>query len=381
VQKTTTYKSHHFTGLPFLNPRILIPLASSRIQKLSFFLYSPGSSYGKIFKWLGRAAASTGFMRLSGKFIAAPVETFKVTDSIQPLLNENVLAHIESAWRAALGVDAICFALSLGDPNDYRKVTALIFDKNENPVAFGKIGYTPQAKSLIKNERHTLEVINTTDIPSTIIPKMLGCGETDSCFWLLQSTLMNGHTSPIRLGKEHFNFLCDLARNTVQVVSLSSSALYEYIQQILKDPSLGIKKEFESERHFIEKLRNHVLALTSENLSKQWPFTAAHGDFAPWNMRLAHGQLALFDWEQYISAAPAGWDIFYFIFRVDNLINRLSLQAIFTKFEKGAYWDNITYFEKKFGMSIPDQRLLASLVILAIAFDLIPRLICHTNPS
>ena len=364
-----------YIGLPLSNPRILIPLSSSRVQRLSFFLYSPGSSYGKIFKWLGRAAASTGLMRLSGKFIAAPIETFKATDSIQPLLNENVLAHIESAWCAALGVDAIYFALSLGDPNDYRKVTALIFDKNENPVAFGKIGYTPQAKSLIKNERHTLEVINTTDIPSTIIPKMLGCGETDSCFWLLQSTLMNGHTSPIHLGKEHFNFLCDLARNTVQVVSLSSSALYEYIQQILKDPSLGIKKEFESERHFIEKLRNHVLALTSENLSKQWPFTAAHGDFAPWNMRLAHGQLALFDWEQYISSAPAGWDIFYFIFRVENLIKQQSMEQIWNKFESGAYLDKIMFFEEKARFEIPDRRLLAMLVILAIVLDLVPKMI------
>lgn len=370
-----------YIGLPLSNPRILIPRASSRIQKLSFSLYSPGSSYGKFFKWFGRAAASTGLMRLSGKFIATPVETFKATDTIQPILNENILAHIESAWRETLGIDDICFALSLGDPNNYRKVIALIFDKNENPVAFGKIGYTPQAKSLIKNERQTLKSINTTDIPSAAIPKMLGYGETDSCFWLLQSTLMNGHTSPIHLGDEHFNFLCDLARNTVQVKPLSSSILCEYFQRGLKDSSLGIKKEFESERHFIEILRNQVLALTSEKLEKQWLFTATHGDFAPWNMRLAQGQLALFDWEYYLSSAPAGWDIFYFIFRVDNLIKRLSLQEILEKFEKGAYSDNITHFEKKAGITIPDHRLLASLVILAIALDLVPRWICHTNQS
>ena len=370
-----------FIGLPPEKPLILIPLATARIQKLSFNLYRPGSYFGKIFKWLGRAAASAGLLKWVGQFIAEPVESFKATDTIQPLLNGKVLADIESAWRKALGIDNICFALSLGDPNDYRKVTALIFDKDENPVAFGKIGYTPQAKSLIKNERQTLELINKTDIQSATIPKMIGSGGTDSSFWLLQSTLMNGRTSPNNLCDEHFNFLCDPDRNAMKLIPLSSSALYEYFQRVLKEQSVGIKKEFESERHFIEKLCNYVNALTSEESARQWPFTSAHGDFAPWNMRLAHGQLALFDWEQYISAAPAGWDIFYFIFRVDNLINRLSLQAIFTKFEKGAYWDNITYFEKKFGMSIPDQRLLASLVILAIAFDLIPRLICHTNPS
>jgi len=370
-----------YIGLPLSNPRILIPLSSSRIQKLSFFLYSPGSSYGKIFKWFGRAAASTGLMRLSDKFIAAPVETFKASDTIQPILDEKVLTHIESAWRETLGIDDICFALSLGVPNVYRKVTALIFDKNENPVAFGKIGYTPQAKSLIKNERQILELINAKDIPSAIIPKMLGYGETDSFSWLMQSALINGHTSTTNLGNDHFNFLCDLARNTVHVRPLSSSALYEYFQRFLKDPSLRIKKEFASERHFIEKLQNQILALTSENLSKQWPFTAAHGDFAPWNMRLVHGQLALFDWEYYLPSGPAGWDFFYFIFRVENLIKRLSLQQILSKFKKGAYSDNITHFEKKAGITIPDHCLLATLVILAIAIDLIPRWICHTNQS
>jgi len=371
----------YFIGLPAPNPRILIPLVSPLVQANSFALYNPSSIQGNIFKWLGKTAALSGIMNILGRFFAAPVETFKATDTIQPLLNDKVLAHIESAWRKALGINDICFALSFGDPNDYRKITALIFDKNEKPVAFGKMGCTPQAKSLIKNERHALELMNAADMQSATIPKMLDSGGTDSSFWLLQSPLMHGHTSPNNLCDEHFNFLCGLARNTTHAIPLSSSALYEYFQRTLKEPSLGIKKEFESERHFIEILRNQVLALTSEKLEKQWLFTATHGDFAPWNMRLAQGQLALFDWEYYLSSAPAGWDIFYFIFRVDNLINRLSLQAIFTKFEKGAYSDNITHFEKKAGITIPDHRLLASLVILAIAFDLVPRWICHTNQS
>jgi len=381
VQKESTYGSHHFIGLPLHNPRLLIPLSSSRVQNLSFFLYNPGSNYGKVLKWLGRAATRTGLMRLSGKFIAAPVETFEATDTIQPLLNEKVLAHIESAWRKALGIDDICFALSLGDPNDYRKVTALIFDKNENPVAFGKMGCTPQAKSLIKNERHALELMNAADIQSATIPKMLGSGGTESSFWLLQSPLMKSHTSPNNLCDEHFNFLCDLAHNTTQAIPLSSSALYEYFQRVLKEPSLSIKKEFESERHFIEKLRNQILDFKSEDLARQWPFSAAHGDFAPWNMRLVKGQLALFDWEHYLAAAPAGWDIFYFIFRVDNLIKRQTLQQLLQNFDASVYMNEIKFFEKKSGITIPDQRLLAFLVILAIACDLLPRWICHSNQS
>jgi len=316
-------------------------------------------------------------MRLSGKYISAPVETFKATDTIQPLLNEKVLGHIESAWREALGIDDIIFALSLGDPNLYRKVTALIFDKNENPIAFGKMGCTPQAKSLIKNERHALELMNAAAIQSATIPKMLGSGETDSSFWLLQSPLMNGHTSPNNLCDEHFNFLCDLSRNTTQAIPLSSSALFEYFQHVLKDGSLGIKKEFEAERHFIEKLRNQILALTSEDLAKQWPFSAAHGDFAPWNMRLTKDRLALFDWEHYLPLAPGGWDILYFIFRVENLIKRKTLEQIWGKFGSGAYANAIELFEQKVEYKVPDWSFPALLVIVATALDLIPRWICQ----
>jgi hypothetical protein len=94
-------------------------------------------------------------------------------------------------------------------------------------------------------------------------------------------------------------------------------------------------------------------------------------------MRLIDGKVALYDWEYFLPFALAGWDILYFIFRVENLIKRQSLERIWHKFESGVYLDKILLFEKKAGLEIPDRKLLAVLVILAIALDLSPGLICR----
>jgi len=51
------------------------------------------------------------------------------------------------------------------------------------------------------------------------------------------------------------------------------------------------------------------------------------------------------------------------------------MEQIWNKFESGAYLDKIMFFEEKARFEIPDRRLLAMLVILAIVLDLVPKMI------
>jgi len=354
---------------------VLIPLASARIQALSFALYNPASPYGKVFKWLVRASASAGLLKIAGNFLAVSVRTFETTESIQPILDDKVIAGLQRDWGTDIGKGPICCALSLGTPGFYRKVTALVFDNNETPIAFAKVGCTPQAECLINNERRVLDKLRTVGLQKASMPALLGSGKTGPSVWLLQSPLLEGRPSPNDLQKEHFAFLTELAQATVQAMPLSASAIWLFLQRLLRKAYFSIKDDFKSERPFIEKLRDQVCSLKPVDVQKPWPFSAAHGDFAPWNMRLADGRLSLFDWEYFLPQVPAGWDIVYFIFRVENLIKRLSLQQIWQAFGKGAYSDKIIFFEKKAHLEIPDHSLLAMLVILSIALDLVPEMI------
>ena len=369
-----------FIGVPPpREPRLLIPLASPRVQTLSFGLYSPGSSRGKLFKWFGRVAAGVGLMKVAGRFLAAPINSFKATETVKPILDGAVFGALQSDWEVLLGKGPVSFALSLGESNHYRKVTALVFDKRAAPLAFAKVACTTQAISLISNEVVALEKMSMLKCQSVVMPFLLGKGKTDTASWILQSPLLSGRTSRNVLQNAHIAFLSELAQKSIQVIHLNSSDIWKYLQVILKRPVLPIKAGFESERSFVQYLCERLKALDAGDVQMSWPFTVSHGDFAPWNMRLIDGKAALYDWEYFMPLAPAGWDILYFIFRVENLIKRQSLEQIWSKFESGAYLESLELWEKQAGIQVPDRRLLVMFVLISIALDLVPKWICREN--
>ena len=370
-----------FIGLPPFRPRLLVPPASPRVQSRSFGLYSPGSVHGKLLKWCGAAAARAGLMHLAGRFLAAPADSFTAAEEIRPILDGKVLADLQGAWQESLGRRELPCALSLGEPTPYRKITALVFDREGEPLAVAKAGCTPAAAALIANERMALESVGSMAIQGIAIPALLGHGKTGPVSWILEGPLLSGRPSPSALQKEHITFLSELARGTVRRMPLDSSDIWMHLQRALNSSDCSIRAGFESERPFIDTLRDRMISLSPEDLQSPWPINAAHGDFAPWNMRVGDGRLALFDWEYFLPAAPAGWDLLYFIVRVENLIAKKPLERIWSKLEAGAYRDHIALWEEKSGLRIPDRRILALFVLLAIALDLVPKWICGEKSS
>ena len=368
--------THLFIGLPLSKPRLLIPFASSKTQTLSFGLYNPGSAYGKLFKWFGQVAARVGLMKTAHKFVAVPIETFNTTKTIQPILNYQMVSDLRSDWEKTIGEGPTCIALSLGEPNYYRKVTALIFNKESVPLAFAKVGCTPQAGRLIANESVALEKLRSVGFRTAVLPKLLGYGTTGSITWLLQSAVLSGVPSPSFLQDEHVEFLVEFGRYTGQARPLASWNIWTYLLDLVNRPILPIKIEFESEREFIVDLCSRFQTLHSEGGQSLWPFTATHGDFAPWNIRVIKSRIALCDCEYFLPLAPAGWDILYFVFRAEQLVKKKELKLIWAAFEAGAYRSSLAHFEKRSGLHITNEGLLGLLVILAIVLDLVPKSIC-----
>ncbi len=365
-----------FVGLPLRQPRLLIPMASSRTQSLSFGLYNPGSRYGRLSKFLGQVAARAGLMKAAGRLVAVPIETFNTTSAIRSILDRRMISSLQDRCQRAIGKRPFSVALSLGEPGRYQKVTAIMFDKSSMPLAFAKIGFTPQAGSLIANESVALTRLRFRGFREAAFPTLLGCGSAGSVVWLLQSPLLSGVPSPATLQDAHFDFLAELAGKTFQVMRPELWTIWSHLRYLADSPTLPVKAQFRSETAFIMHLRDEFLALSREGGQMPWPFAAAHGDFAPWNVRVAGNRLLAFDWEYFLSLAPAGWDALHFIFRVENLIKRRSLESIWAAFEAGAYRNSVARFERRSGVGIPDERFLGLLVILTIVLDLVPTCIC-----
>lgn len=368
--------SHLFVGLPLWQPRLLIPMASSRTQSLSFGLYNPGSRHGKLSKLLGQVAARAGLMKMAGRLVAVPIEMFNATSAIQSILDRRMISGLQDRCQRAIGKRPFSVALSLGEPGLYQKVTAIMFDKGSTPLAFAKVGFTPQAGSLIANESVALTRLRFMGFRESAFPTLLGCGSAGSVVWLLQSALLSGIPSPAVLQDAHFDFLAELAGDTCQVMQPELWSVWRNLRDLTARPTLPVKTQFRSETAFIAYLRDEFLAASREGGQRPWPFAAAHGDFAPWNVRVAGNRLLAFDWEHFLSFAPAGWDALHFVFRVENLIRRKSLESIWAAFEAGAYRNSVARFERLSGVGVPDKRLLGLLVILAIVLDLVPRFVC-----
>lgn len=368
--------SHLFVGLPLWQPRLLIPMASSRTQALSFGLYNPGSGHGKLSKFLGQVVARSGLMKMAGRLVAVPIETFNATSCIQSILDRRMISGLQDRCQRAIGKRPVSVALSLGEPGWYQKATAIMFDKGSTPLAFAKVGFTPQAGSLIANESVALTKLRFMGFRESAFPTLLGCGSAGSAVWLLQSPLLSGIPSPAVLQDAHFDFLTELAGDTCRVMQPELWSIWRNLRDLTDSPTLHVKTPFCSETAFIVHLRDEFLASSREGAQRPWPFATAHGDFAPWNVRVAGNRLLAFDWEHFLSLAPAGWDALHFIFRVENLIKKKSLESIWAAFEAGAHSDIMTRFERCSGVGIPDRRFLGLLVILAIALDLVPRWIC-----
>ncbi len=54
----------------------------------------------------------------------------------------------------------------------------------------------------------------------------------------------------------------------------------------------------------------------------------AHGDFTPWNTRIADNQIIAWDWEMFDTEYPAFFDAFHFIYQQSVLIDRVSYAQI-----------------------------------------------------
>ena len=372
-----------FIGLPPTRPRLLVPLASSHIQAQAFHLYSPGSLQGKLYKIMGRWAGRTGLLSLMGRIIRRNAGQFDVPVAIQPILQPVMLQTLQMNWQNVIGVNSLTFALAWGKPSPYQKAAALIFDPEGKAVALAKIGATEKAQRLIENERFTLQRLQTVGVDCARFPMCYGHGKVGSVSWLLQEPILEGRPSPNDLKEAHFSFLAAFARATVHDAGSvpSAGSFQAHFTAMLDHKPLPVKADFKGEAAFIDRIAAICRDAIRCGRLKPGPFTAAHGDFAPWNLRSSSGRLTVFDWEYFLPSVPAGWDILHFVFRVENLIRRQPLQKIFERYVAGAYQDSLSLWEKQAGLTVADRELLGMMVLLAIATEFIPEWICRERIS
>ena len=225
---------HKFLGLPAHKPRVWVDLSSTESKRAGLSMHRPGRMIlqlaVKIFGWFAWLPIE--------KILKGPVKRFDELEGysfIEKMIDEQV-AFI---------------SYYMGNDSAKSKYTILIKTKSGKSY-IAKLGKTPEAGEAIRHEAEVLKEL-VVKVPSISyqIPVMVGdAGAKDNWTWSVQTVLPKGR-SPVRLQKEHYEFL-----------------------EVLKTAGLS------------------------------------HGDFAPWNCSIVGGQLVVWDWEDagtYVEGKDEAW--------------------------------------------------------------------------
>ncbi len=292
-------RTHRFLLLPSPHkPRWLLPLGNALWTSKGFQIYTPYTPMARMLKslllkvihvgWIGRARRSVEI------------------SSRQPLPIEVLVAEVTGECDPV-------FALALGTPGRFRKLTVQVMRRDGEILGYIKLPLIEAATARVRRETAVLERLWNFPPIRSHIPKVLYAGEWGDGYILFQSPGPS-RSGAMEFGRLHEEFLQALWG--VQRLERPGHVLVEEVAAHWQkaDPLLNAEWRGLGER---------VLKQASRKLGGVMiPCGIAHGDFAPWNTRVENGRLFLFDWESAAWEAPNLWDYFHFHVQVGLLKNK-----------------------------------------------------------
>lgn len=213
----------------------------------------------------------------------------------------------ELAWNVASSV-----------PGRDQKTIVQLVARSGAVIAFAKLGQRPHARARVEHEARTLATIARYGCAA---PQRLGCELRADCALLVQ-TALEGERGASRLGAEHERFLTTLFDATR--VRKALSALPNHRAALARlDELAGPRAAGRVDPQWLSLARELSLRLDEADAARALDCGFAHGDFTPWNVRVANGKLAAFDWELARELAPRGFDAFHHVLQQAVLVERL----------------------------------------------------------
>jgi hypothetical protein len=277
-------------------PRWILPHAGGRRGIDGFQFYMPYSRVARLVKALVVEMRATGWQGW-------------VRDSV--LIASRKPLPIESLAREATGEEEIVFALSLGTPGTFQKLTVQVMRKDGSILGYVKMPLTDGAEQRLKHEAEVVRQLHRYSGLRPHIPTLLFAGRWNRTFVVFQSPLPGG-MGPARFTDIHEGFLQVL--QSCQPSRLPGESLIQ-----------GTARKWEHAARFLgarwHSLGRETLKIASRELGGSKILSGLHhGDFAPWNTRADREHLYVFDWESAEYDAPILWDQFHFLAQTECVL-------------------------------------------------------------
>jgi hypothetical protein len=294
-------RTRTFVVLPSPNRvRWLLPEGSRQVSLAALQVYAPYAPAARLLKAVLSFVIRAGWRGWVGH---------KVTlGSREALPLEDLVADLS-------GESCPVFALSLGTPTPFRKLTIQVMRPSGQILGYIKLPLTQAATEHVRHEAEILQRLSEFSSLNPYIPKVLHASEWNDGYILFLSP---GPMSPgpVEYDSLHEDFLSHL-RSIHQLIKPGQVLLEEVAARWHKAETLLDSKW--------RALGEAALARAKRELDgRTVRCGVAHGDFAPWNTHVGDGRLYVFDWESASWEAPTSWDIFHFKTQVAAFLNKKS---------------------------------------------------------
>jgi hypothetical protein len=204
--------------------------------------------------------------------------------------------------RAALGKD-FHLALYIGPHRAVQKPVLQLLDRDGTTFAFAKIGTNELTRALVRSEAESLHLLTAAPLAHLRVPRPQYHGRWNGHEVLVQEALHPAGGADV-----------DPAGLAPAMVELARSNGTERSPLRVSTYLTGLRHRIAVEQatELTDTLLSGLDRLVEYRGDQPLEFGSWHGDFAPWNMTTAPGRVLVWDWEQYETGVPVGFDALHY---------------------------------------------------------------------
>lgn len=277
--------------LPEGNPRVVVPLSSTRHVLTALCLHRPGRQVARLGVGAARVLARVGNdSLLRGRVLLIATRGAAAVP----------MGAVHAELSARLSEPDLDYALYLGTPDDNRKTVVLPLGRSV-PDTILKVAATPKARAALKNEATALAALGSSDLAGCV-PEVSGVVEAGETLTLHQEYRPRQRTSNGKIRAAAVAFLGRLSaleRQRQPLAALLESALSDLGEACSSTAVVACQALLPR------------LQILAQSGTEVW-MHRTHGDFAPWNCSWTDRGLFVFDWEESRAQDLAFGDAFYY---------------------------------------------------------------------
>jgi hypothetical protein len=282
----------------FAKPFLLVPVGNAQCVKNGLRLYSPYARRARLLK-----TVLSPILQNAKMHFLYPILWM---ESFERLAIQDLVTQITGEHNPI-------FAMRIGAPGRYQKLTLNAMRPNGELLGYVKLPLTPDASGRVRHEATMLRRLAEYPQLRPHLPQCLYDGLLGEKYVLFQSVL-TGSAGPVILSSAHRRFVTLMSG--IHRVSKPGKRVVEEVGAIFDSVAGGLDSKWAG-------LGRVILNRTAEFFNgKNVICGVGHGDFTPWNTQLdTDGKLLVHDWESVAWECLPSWDLMHFDFQVRSLLD------------------------------------------------------------